>query len=164
MAITMEQLQSHLRFYTRRLSDSCKERSTYCLNSDEDTAELYYKGDRTVFEVSISIQEGGNFLQLQSKEYLFCQTSDPHAPALFQALASANARTRLVKFAWDDRSGEIIASADTWLMDASISQYQFYRVLINYLSSLMRNYPRFRAILETGVAADSLDSPRVTEL
>lgn len=98
----------------------------------------------------ISLELNGEFFQLRSLHNLYCPKDHPHLLPVLKLLGAINYKSRLVKFGWDPSDGEIMASADMWLMDNKLTVEQWERILQNFLSILDLNYQRLKQVLETG--------------
>ena len=82
--------------------------------------------------------------------YLTCPADHPHVAVVLRALAEINFQRRLVKFAWDPQDGELVAYADAWLMDGTLTQDQFQRMLDNFLPSIDECRARLEKAMDTG--------------
>jgi hypothetical protein len=140
MAITMEQL--------RKLLD--EEKLRYYLDPNRPAVLLSLQGEFGRYQVVVSLQDEGRFLQFLTIGYAKCPPDHPHRPAVLEALASINAQRRLAKFAWDRNDGDITVFADLWLMDGTVTQEQLHRMCSNYFSCIDDDLPRIQQTLETG--------------
>ncbi len=140
MAMKMEDL--------RKLLDA--EGLRYYLDPNRDAALLGFGGVDEQLEIVIALDVEGRFLQFRSMNYSTCKADHPHLPAVLRLLAQLNLSLRLVKYAWDQRDGEIMVFADVWLMDAALTAEQFKRMLHNIVSSMDENLPRIRQTIESG--------------
>jgi len=71
------------------------------------------------YEVTLTLQSDGEFLQFRTQGYASCPTDHPHFAKVLATLGHLNFQRRLTKFGWDPNDGEIMAFADVWLMDAT---------------------------------------------
>ena len=140
MAITMDDL--------KKLLDDGK--LNYYLDPKRDAVLLGFGGLNGRFQITISIQVDGRFLQFRSMGYASCPPDHPHLAAVHRLLLELAYTLRLVKFSWDPRDGEIAAFADIWLMDAKLTPEQFQRMLQNFIPALDTSFPRIRQTLESG--------------
>jgi len=102
------------------------------------------------FQIVISLYDEGIFLQFRTVNYMTCPPNHPALAELLKAMADANYQTRLVKFAWDGGDGEVVAYADLWLMDATLTQAQLHRMLGNYVPAIDMQSYRFQRTLKEG--------------
>jgi len=109
------------------------------------------------FQLVISLYEEGTFMQFRSVNYLVCPAGHGNLPELLKVLADINYQTRLVKFAWDHKDGEIVAYADVWLADGTLTQQQFNRMLGNYVPAIDLQYRRISKTVETGADPGRID-------
>ncbi len=63
-------------------------------------------------------------------------------------------RLRVTKFGWDPRDGEIVAYADLWLEDATLTQKQLAAMLRAFLPGIDLGRARITATMATGVDPD----------
>lgn len=124
----------------------------YYLIPDREGVMLNLKGEHGRFQFMILLEEGGEFLQFRSMEYLYCPKDHPNLEATLQTLGELNYRLRLMKFGWDPTDGEIAAYVDLWIMDAEITQEQFSRMAQAYMNILDDEFPKLQAAIESGVA------------
>ena len=113
------------------------------------------------FQLVLSLYDEGVFLQFRSVNYMYCPPDHPALPELFKAMADANYQTRLVKFAWDAGDGEVVAYADIWLMDATLTQEQLHRMLGNYVPAIDMQSYRFERTLKEGKDPGRIDPTRL---
>lgn len=98
----------------------------------------------------IALELEGTFLQFRTLEYLHCPNDHRHLPAVLRVLAEINYRARLVKLGWDPSDGEIVAYADVWLQDGTLTKEQFGRIVQNFVPVIDLSYGRLKQTLETG--------------
>jgi hypothetical protein len=115
------------------------------------------------YQLVISLQVEGQFLQFRSIGYLQCAPTHPHLAVVLRALCEINYQKRLVKLGWDARDGEIAAYADVWIMDGMLSQGQFHRMFTNFVPTLDESLPRLQEILQTGKDPGDRDLQRLLE-
>jgi hypothetical protein len=151
MALTLDQL--------RRLCDQAQFR--YFVDPARPTLLANVDGLAGRYQFVMQLELDGQFLQFRTMSYAHCGPSHQHHGALLRLLGDLNYHLRFVKFGWDPSDGEVVAYADTWLMDAGLTQRQFDRILGTYLPSLDRNYARIAQVVQTGDDPGPID---VTEL
>ena len=127
------------------------------VDPDQPRLMLGVSGMCGSFQLVISLYESGSFLQFRSVNYLYCPAEHPSLPELLKVLADINLQTRLVKFAWDSKDGEIVAYADMWLADGTLTQQQLNRMLGNYVPAIDLQYHRISKTLEEGVDPGRID-------
>ena len=119
MALTFSRLQELLRNLN----------IAYFIAPDHPVARFGMSGMFGRYEIVILLQDDGKFLQFRTVDYLHCPASHPHLSAVMQILATINFSKRLVRYAWNGSDGEIVVSADAWVMDNQVTQEQFKRLL-----------------------------------
>jgi len=102
------------------------------------------------YRVVMRLHDDGAFLQIRTTDYLTCPPNHPHLTAVLKALMQINFRHRLVKYGWDPNDGEIAGYADLWVMDSSVTQAQFNRMLQNFFPCIDMDYGRLQKVMETG--------------
>ncbi len=140
MAMTLDQLKDLMR----------AEGINFWLHPSEPRLQLGVWGIFGSFQVVISLEDEGKYLQVRAINYLACPATHPHLPAVLKAIAMINYQYRTVKYTWDPRDGEVAVFGDIWLLDGSVTQTQLGRVVAIFRSSLDWQYPRLRRIIETG--------------
>ena len=140
MALSMKKLQKLL-----------ANEGIICFQAPDRPLLLFHgKGQYGAYQVFIGLHEDGQFLQFRTFGYLNVPEPRSHLPAVLLTLCSLNFELRLVKFGWDDPSGEIVAYADHIVMNGDVTGQQFQRMLQYFLGAIDLNYPRIRATAETG--------------
>lgn len=124
---------------------------------DENRLMVGVSGMCGKFQIVISLYDQGIFLQFRTVNYMTCPANHPALAELLKAMADANYQTRLVKFAWDAGDGEVVAYADIWLMDASLTQEQLHRMLGNYVPAIDMQSYRFQRTLKEGKDPGRID-------
>jgi len=147
MAITFDELQQLVR----------KEGLRFFVDPDETRLMVGVSGMCGKFQLVISVYDEGVFLQIRSVNYMYCPPDHPALPELLKAMADVNYQTRLVKFAWDRADGEIVAYADAWLMDSTLTQQQLHRMLGNYVPAIDLQSYRFRRAIDEGKDPGRID-------
>ena len=147
MAITFDELKKML----------AKEGLAVFVDPDQPRLMVGISGMCGRFQLVISLYEGGTFLQFRSVNYLYCPAGHRSLPELLKVLADINYQTRLVKFAWDHKDGEIVAYADVWLADGTLTQQQFSRMLGNYVPAVDLQYRRISKTVEEGTDPGRID-------
>jgi len=74
------------------------------------------------FQIMVALDLDGRFLQLRTMNYQWCRSDHANLTAVLRVIAAINYSTRFIKFAWDAGDGEIVAYADTWIMDGTLTQ------------------------------------------
>jgi hypothetical protein len=75
----------------------------------------------------------------------------PRVPAAASVPVTPMEVIRATKFAWDPRDGEIVASIEVWLEDATVTPPQFHGLLAAFLPAVDLAHRRIHAVMETGV-------------
>jgi hypothetical protein len=105
-----------------------------------------------VYAITISLQEGGGFLQMRTNSYCWCPASHPNLTGMLRTLAAVNYLKRMVKFAWDEGDGEVVGYADVWLMpDGVLTDSQFGQMLSCFIAALDGAFNRIKRVIETGI-------------
>jgi hypothetical protein len=140
MAITIENLKELVK----------KEGLRFLLDPERPALHLGMGGMSGRFDMVVTLQDEGRFLQLRTVTWLSCPSDHPHCALLLRILGELNYQRRLVKFGWDSSDGEIVAYADLWIMDGTVTQAQFNRMMSNYVPTVDQANARIKAALETG--------------
>jgi hypothetical protein len=122
----------------------------YFLDPTRDALMVGCRGLHGRYQFVMLLEVGGTFLQMRTISYHQCPADHPHARQVLEALGRINYEVRLVKFGYDPSDGEIVAYADLWIMDNTVTQAQLSRMLGNYLPTLDLCYPRLVQTMETG--------------
>jgi hypothetical protein len=141
MAVTRAELQKLLEAEGLR----------YFLDPQRDALMVGCQGANGRYQFVIHLDLEGTFLQMRTISYHHCPTDHKHVLPLLKLLGSMNYELRLVKFGYDPTDGEIVVYADLWVMDGTVTQQQFSRMLHNYLPSMDVCYARILKTMETGV-------------
>jgi hypothetical protein len=140
MALTLDELQQLLKAQSLQ----------YFVHPERPAVMLSISGLGGSYRFVVTLEVEGTFLQFRSIEYLYCAAEHRHLGAVLRVLGEINYRARLVKFGWDPADGEIVAYADAWLQDGTLTSDQFGRMMHNYVSVIDISYPRITQTLETG--------------
>jgi hypothetical protein len=140
MALTMEQLKNLMK----------QEKLRFFLDPDNPRIMFGATGLNGSYQLVISLENNGEFLQFRTLRFLFCPEDHPNVTEVLKVLGAENFRRRLVKFGWDANDGEIVAYADIWLQDNTVTQNQFSRMMSNYLPVVDMAHLRIRKAMETG--------------
>lgn len=140
MTISIEQL--------RALVDGIGVR--YFLDPHRDALMFTVRGERDPYQVLVLSDLEGRFLQFRSIGFLHCPATHAHVGLVHRVLAEVNLEQRLVKHAWEPGSGEIVAMADLWAMDNTVTAAQFRRMLENFIGGMDGSQPRLVQALATG--------------
>jgi Putative bacterial sensory transduction regulator len=109
-----------------------------------------FQGINSVYQVLTLLEVDGTFLQLRSLNWLHCPTSHPAVGEVLKATGDENYQRRLVKIGWNPSDGELVAYADVWIEDGTLTQRQFSRMLSVYLPVMDMAYGRLKKAIETG--------------
>lgn len=102
------------------------------------------------YQVTMTVQSEGEFLQFRTQAYLTCKADHPWLKEVLRAIAHINCQKRMTKFGWDPGDGEIMAFADIWVMDGALTQKQFDRIVGGFIPTIDVGYGRLRQIISTG--------------
>jgi hypothetical protein len=149
MALTMTEL--------RKLADA--RQLKYFVAPEGNRLMLAAKGPNGVFQILMMLEHEGAFLQFRTLDYLTCAADYDNLLPVLKVLGSANFWRRLVKYGWDQSDGEIVAYADIWVMDGTLTQQQFDRNLENFLTEIDIQYARLLKTMATGEDPDAQGSP-----
>ena len=122
----------------------------YAVFPDRAALLAGFRGLNGSYQFIIHLELNGTFLQFRSLHLLHCPSDNPHVGAVLRLLAELNYRHRLVKFGWDSSDGEIVAYADLWVMDNTVTRAQLERMIHNLLPTVDLSYPRIQATINTG--------------
>ncbi len=153
MAMTLDQL--------RKLAD--EEGFKYFLDPEREALMMGATGINGRYQFVLLLEVDGQFIQFRSINYLYCPVKHPHLLEVLKVLGELNYKLRLAKFGWDPRDGEIVAYADTWVMDNELTQSQFSRIVHNYLPAIDLNYKRIKTTMETGEDPGEFDPETALE-
>ena len=151
MAITIDKLKS--------LAEGQKLR--YFLAPDRPALLVGFGGTTGVFQVLMHIEVDGRFLQFRTLGYAKCPADHPHVEAVLRVIGALDYKLRLTKFGWDPTDGEIVAYADLWLEDATLTQRQFGAMLAAFLPGIDEGYGRIARTIESGVDPEGSGGPGV---
>ncbi|MBN1417601.1 MAG: YbjN domain-containing protein [Planctomycetes bacterium] len=140
MALTMDQL--------RALFD--KEGLRYFVDPQGPRMMFGVGGLNGPFQIMVALDLEGRFLQIRTLNYHFCPASHANLLAVLRTMTTINYTTRFIKFAWDANDGEVVAYADTWIMDGTLTQEQIHRILGNFIPVIDLAIARIRQAMETG--------------
>jgi hypothetical protein len=140
MAMTMDEI--------KRL---CKKEDIRVFEDPNRPALLaHFGGANGSYQVVTLLELDGIFLQLRTIGWLHCAPDHPALTEVLKAVGEENYRRRLVKIGWDPADGELVAYADVWIEDGTLTQQQFSRMLHNYLPVMDMAYGRLKKTIETG--------------
>jgi hypothetical protein len=122
----------------------------YFVAPDREVLMLGLAGIFGNYQFVISLELDGRFVQFRTLGYQSCPVDHPHVDAVLRVLGELNYRARLTKFGWDPRDGEVVAYADVWLEDGTLTQRQFNAMLQSYVPMIDINHPRITKTIETG--------------
>lgn len=151
MALTLDQL--------KRLVEG--EKLKYFVHPERPTLLLVFGGLHGKYQVAFSLELEGKFLQFRTAGYAECGSDHPHLPEVLKVLGHLNYQKRLVKFGWDPSDGEIMAYADAWIVDGTLTQAQFSRMVSNYVPTIDFASQRIQETLKTGTDPGEKDPAEV---
>lgn len=140
MAMTIEEFKA--------LLEKCNVR--YFQHPTDPIVLTSFGGMLGVYQITISLQSDGNFLQFRTLNYATCRADNPHLPTVLHHLADFNLRSRWVKWSWNSHDGDISVSGDFWIMDGTVTPAQFDRMIANILGVIDLESERLKTIIETG--------------
>ena len=140
MALTFDALQAIMKVEGIR----------YFVDPNQPVVLFTMGGPHGTFQITISVQDDGRFLQMRTYGLLECPATHPNLAVVLRALASANCNRRFVKLGWDQNDGEIMAYGDLWVVDGTVTQEQFSRMVGNFFSTVDLEYERLRQTRDTG--------------
>jgi hypothetical protein len=103
------------------------------------------------YQVLMLVELDGRFLQFRTLAYASCPAGNPHLEAVLKVLGELDYKLRLTKFGWDPTDGEIVAYADLWLEDGTLTQKQFEAMLGAFLPAIDLGHERIQKTIDTGV-------------
>ena len=115
---------------------------------------LNFKGNNGAYMMVMLVELDGRFMQIRTIGYGSCPADHPHLEAVLRVLAETDYRLRLTKFGWDPNDGEIVAYADLWLEDGTLTQRQLAAMLRAFLPAIDMGRARINATMATGVDPD----------
>lgn len=122
------------------------------------------KGISGAYQFMILLELDGQFMQFRTVNYQYCKADHKYLKQVLEVLGALNYRLRLAKFGWDESDGEIVVYADHWVMDGTVTQEQFSRILHNYLPAVDLSYHRIAKTMETGNDPGELDPAQILEM
>jgi hypothetical protein len=108
--------------------------------------------------IFISIHEGGAYVSLDVPGAYHIPAKHPYRDAAFQALLEVEAQSKMLRFGYDPRDGEVRASVSLPLMDAELGDAQLLRALTAIPDLLDRNDALIRGAIENGMLERSKPS------
>ncbi len=141
MSITLDQLKSL----------ASGEGLKYFLAPDKPSLLLGFSGLKGSYQVMMLLELDGRFLQFRTMGYDSCPIGHPHVDAVLRVLGALDYKLRLTKFGWDPTDGEVVAYADLWLEDGTLTQKQFAAMLAAYLPAVDLGHERIHKTIETGI-------------
>jgi len=115
---------------------------------------LNFSGHNGAYMVVMIVELDGRFMQFRTVGYGSCPSDHPHLDAVLRVLGEMDYRLRVTKFGWDPKDGEIVAYADLWLEDATLTQKQLASMLRAFLPAIDLGRARLNATMATGVDPD----------
>lgn len=146
MPINLEQLEAHLvaEGLKYRLADE-----GYLLTGFA-TRHYVGPGGREGVAIAIRLDEDGEHVEFTAPS-LYSTRACAHPAALFEALLAITMRTKLIRFEYDPKDGEIRCSIECAIEDGGLTGRQFLRMLHCLSESIDRWDPVIRAAMETGL-------------
>lgn len=146
MPINLEQLEAYL------VEDGLKYRLAdegYLLTGFA-TRHYVGPGGRAGVAIAIRVDEDGEHVEFTAPQ-LYTSRGCEHPAALFEALLAITMRTKLIRFEYDPKDGEIRCTIECAVEDCSLTKRQFLRMLHCLSESIDRWDPVIRAAMESGV-------------
>ncbi len=140
MAITLDDLKELVKGENLR----------FLLDPDRPILHIAMGGATGRFNFVIILQDEGRFLQIRSADYVVCPLEHEHSNLVLRILAELNHRMRFIKFGLDPSDGEIVAFADLWIVDGTVTQAQFKRMMSNFVPAVVPARLRIQAAMESG--------------
>jgi hypothetical protein len=131
----------------------------YFVAPDRPALMMGFGGANGAYQVIMHIDLDGRFLQFRTLGYGSCPSGHPYLEPVLRVLGALDYKYRLTKFGWDPTDGEIVAYADMWLEDATLTQQQFTAMLSAYVPVIDQGHARIAKTLETGVDPEASGSP-----
>ena len=123
----------------------------YFMAPDRPAVLMGFTGLTGSYQIIALVELDGRFMQLRTLGYASCPASHPHVDTVLKTLAALDYTLRLTKFAWDATDGEIVAYADLWLEDATLTQKQLMAILSAFIPAIDLGHQRIVKTMETGV-------------
>jgi hypothetical protein len=123
----------------------------YFVAPDRPALMMGFGGTSGPLQVILHIDLDGRFVQFRTLGYGSCPASHPHVDAVLRVIGALDYKYRLTKFGWDPTDGEIVAYADLWLEDATLTQGQFAAMLGAFIPVIDQGHARIAKTIETGV-------------
>jgi hypothetical protein len=95
-------------------------------------------GDASVFIIA-RLDEDGEYFKLMAPNLYHCPADNPNAAEVFRTLLGVCWRSKLIKYEYDERDGEIRAIVEFPLEDSALTSKQFLRCL-NGLVQIIDEY------------------------
>lgn len=144
MTISVDQLRSLVK----------AEGLNYFVDPSRPAILLNFNGHNGSYMMVMLVELDGRFMQFRTVGYGSCPPGHPHLEAVQRVLLEMDYRLRLTKFGWDPNDGEIVAYADLWLEDATLTQKQLAAMLRAFLPAIDLGNARITATMATGVDPD----------
>jgi len=123
----------------------------YFLAPDEPALSMTVSGNHGTYQVVMKLELDGRFLQMRTVGYGFCPKTHQHCAAVLEVLGSNNYMLRVTKWGWDQNDGEIVAFADLWAEDATVTSNQFLALLATFLPAIDVGHRRIDVTMQTGI-------------
>jgi hypothetical protein len=115
---------------------------------------LNFSGHNGAYMVVMLVELDGRFVQFRTVGYGSCPSDHPHLEAVLRVIGEMDYRLRLTKFGWDPNDGEMVAYADLWLEDGTLTRKQLAAMLRAFLPAIDLGRARITRTMETGVDPD----------
>lgn len=122
----------------------------YFVAPDHPALLAGFRGFNGTYQILTVLELDGAFLQFRTMGWPHCPSDHPALTEVLKAISDENYSRRMVKFGWDHRDGELVASADVWIEDGILTKAQFSRMLSVFLPVIDMAYARITKTLETG--------------
>lgn len=140
-----------------------KEGLRYFVAPDRPAIMLGFSGVFGHYQVVVTLELDGTFLQFRTVRYLHCPQDHPHLLAVLKVLGHIDYTIRLVKYGWDPADGEVVGYVDEWVMDGKPSQAQFSKMVQSFVAGIDSSYERIKRTIETGTDPGAIDPATLME-
>jgi hypothetical protein len=140
-----------------------KEGLRYFVAPDRPAILLGFSGMFGHYQVVMTLELDGTFMQFRTVRYLHCPQDHPHLLPMLKVLGHIDYTIRLLKYGWDPSDGEIVGYVDEWVTDGKPSQAQFSRMVQSFVSGIDSSYDRIKRTIETGEDPGAVDPAALLE-
>ncbi|GAB1433632.1 hypothetical protein MASR2M29_22580 [Spirochaetota bacterium] len=125
------------------------------------------ENDQSLFLVSF-IEEDGSYFKIMAPNLYHYPLDGSNSAELFRVLLAISWRNKLVKYAYDEKDGEVIALAEIPLEDTELGKKQLFRCLNSLIQVIDEYHPVISACLagkegSIELAEDKADNLRKAE-